>query len=247
MNLSTIQPNRKIKTNLFHRITKALSTLIQKPKVFEPVFTVIIPTMWVSDYIHQMLGLYESEQLVKEVIVIDNAPSRHNRLDQYQKVRVLTKGKNIFVNPAWNWGVRESKTKFIVIANDDILMAANSLRTLLCKARTLGKDQMLGLGKDCFSRKPARFIKIKAIDKKSTSYGTFMVMRKASYVPIPEDLLIWRGDVIQWERNEHLQIIGLKVRTRCSATIKQQELWATAKQDFVRAKKYDFQKLPKIT
>ena len=71
----------------------------------ENKYSIIIPTMWRSELIHQMLPLYDRSEYVGEVIIIDNDPSKMPDLSQFEKVRHYAMKENIYVNPAWNLGV----------------------------------------------------------------------------------------------------------------------------------------------
>jgi hypothetical protein len=148
-------------------------------------FSVVIPTMWKSNLIHQMLPKYETCYLVKEVIIIDNDPNSTPNLDKYSKVRHYTKGTNIYVNPAWNFGVSMANYR-LILANDDILIAdiTDVLTAILNSdfdivGTSLNVD---GLG-----------MRIKEINTFPIgSYGCFMYVR--NYVKIPEPIKIWCGD-----------------------------------------------------
>ena len=82
-------------------------------------YSVIIPTMWESDKIQMMLDVYEKNYLINEIIIINNNVSKTPNIE-YFKTKILTKNKNIYVNPAWNWGATTSISDNIIIANDDI-------------------------------------------------------------------------------------------------------------------------------
>jgi hypothetical protein len=84
-------------------------------------FSVIIPTMWYSDKIHRHLLNLNDCQEVGEIILIDNNTSlKPTYLDSITKLVYLPQEKNIFVNPAWNLGVRTSGYQNLCISNDDI-------------------------------------------------------------------------------------------------------------------------------
>lgn len=85
------------------------------------MFSVIIPTMWYSDRIIRNLSNLNDCEWVGEIILIDNNPSLKPKEIPFSKVKYLTKGDNIFVNPSWNWGVEESKYQNICISNDDVV------------------------------------------------------------------------------------------------------------------------------
>ena len=93
-------------------------------------FSVIIPTMWKSDYLLKMIEVYNNSEFISEVIIIDTEPESKMPIDS-DKVSVYTKGENIYVNPAWNMGVSLAKTPFVIIANDDILLNPKEFDELL--------------------------------------------------------------------------------------------------------------------
>lgn len=147
-------------------------------------FSIIIPTMWKSELLMHMLEEYEKEEMVGEVIIIDNAPKSRFDVTRFTKVALYTKGENIYVNPAWNWGVELAKYE-IILANDDIeiddisvvlkLIANSDYDIVGVRIEELGTP---------FIRRRKSF--------PQRSYGSFMYVRH--YIPIPEQLKIWYGD-----------------------------------------------------
>ena len=82
----------------------------------------IVATMWRYEPFADFIKDLTQHHLIGEIIIIDNHPElRPNNLVQHEKIKILTTGVNIFVNPAWNWGVAESKYDKLVIANDDLI------------------------------------------------------------------------------------------------------------------------------
>ena len=84
-------------------------------------FSVIIPTMWASKRINYMLSCMIEDDRVGEIIIIDNNPKERILRVNSPKIIILEQKENIFVNPAWNLGVKNAKNENICIANDDIL------------------------------------------------------------------------------------------------------------------------------
>lgn len=87
------------------------------------MISVVVATMWryppFLDFVADMVRL----DVIQEVIIIDND---HNRTPEHtvlkhHKVRVFNFGKNILVNPAWNYGANASTADKICILNDDII------------------------------------------------------------------------------------------------------------------------------
>ncbi len=157
-------------------------------------FSIIIPTMWKSDKIHQMLDVYQKNELVKEIIIIDNNPSEKPNLEKYSKIIYYTEGKNLYVNPSWNIGVSLSGYQ-IILANDDILIRD---LTKILKSILLTEFDIIGtqLGEinDNF--------KIDSVNKfPRNCYGVFMYIKKYTY--IPEQIKIWAGDNILFDKSKN--------------------------------------------
>ena len=156
-------------------------------------FSIIIPTMWLSNKLEKMLPIYENCDFVKEIILIDNDPTKTLDLSGYEKIRYYTKGKNIYVTPAWNWGYSLSNYK-VILANDDILI--ENLNDVL---RLITESNFDVVGVDV--TKNAKTLKIDSINKfPEKSYGCFMYVKNYRY--IPDQLKIWYGDKILFESNK---------------------------------------------
>lgn len=194
------------------------------------MYTIIIPTMWVNlTSLKKMISIYNESSFVNEIIIIDN--NTKDKIDlNFKKVKTLTKNKNIYVNPAWNWGVSESKNEKIIIANDDILI--ENFEEIIIKIDDFLKEKIvIGLNSTCFNGKKEEVVIIKCEKKRPHGWGTFMAMNKKSYVFIPEYLKIWSGDDIQFYNNNAYMILGAYVKTEMSETIKKYNLTDMAKKD----------------
>jgi len=183
-------------------------------------YTVIIPTMWVkTEVLIKMIKIYNKNPFVKEIIIIDNNPNESIKISS-KKVRFLTEGKNIYVNPAWNWGVQEATTERIIIANDDIYIKdfdnlMNEIQKSLYKGMIIAPDE------ECFKIEQTNDIKItKAGKERNWGFGTFMVMYKKDYVVIPDIFKLWVGDDIQFHTKNVYNITGLKIETEMSSTLR---------------------------
>lgn len=163
------------------------------PDVVEKYYSIVIPTMWLSDKLEKMLKIYENSIYVKEVILIDNDPTNKIDLSEFTKVRYYTKGKNIYVNPSWNWGYSLSNYE-LILANDDIII--NNLDDVL---NLFSKSDCDIIGLDV--SKNSNDLKIEYITKfPEKSFGCFMYIKK--YVYIPDQLKIWYGDKILFDVNK---------------------------------------------
>jgi len=212
-------------------------------------FSVIIPTMWKSDYLLKMIEVYNNSEFISEVIIIDNEPESKMPIDS-DKVSVYTKGENIYVNPAWNMGVSLAKTPFVIIANDDIFLDPKEFDELLVLCLNNLKDNVvIGPSMHCFKQKGLvkDGLKIKKTeDNFNYGFGTFMIMKRTSYTIIPDDILIFHGDVIQHKTNDVYLFSGIEIDTPMSTTLHgNPEIHALAKLDHGKALKYDVNTLKK--
>lgn len=194
------------------------------------MYTIIIPTMWVNLIsFKKMISIYNESNFVDEIIIIDN--NTKDKIDlNFKKVKILTKNENIYVNPAWNWGVSESKNEKIIIANDDILI--ENFEEMIIKIDDFLKEKIvIGLNSTCFNGKKEEIVIIEC-KKRPYGWGTFIAMNKKSYLVIPEYLKIWAGDDIQFYNNNAYMILGACVKTEMSETINKYNLTKIAKKDF---------------
>jgi len=193
------------------------------------MYTVIIPTMWVNvTLLEKMICIYNQSNYINEIIIIDNNPIDKIKLD-FKKVKILTKNKNIYVNPAWNWGVSESNNEKIIIANDDILI--ENFENIIIKIDEFLKDKIvIGLKTKLLENEKQQVSIIKC-QKRPYGWGTFMAMNKKSYIYVPEYLKIWAGDDIQFNNNDPYIILGADIKTKMSETVKKYNLRVMAKRD----------------
>lgn len=208
--------------------------------------TIIIPTMWRSKHIETMLRRYAEHDLVEEVLLIDNAPEhRPKALGNLElpKVTVLSEGVNIYVNPAWNWGVSCAVTDFVALVNDDLLIEPRHLNNMLqLGVEGLSTYELIGMHTNNFTHpKWAKLTPaLQAVRAKAHGFGTFMFMLRAAYVPVPNDIKIWRGDAIQVRHCETAVMSGIAIHTEMSVTVNSNmKIKQVAQQDMlIYRKKY---------
>jgi len=79
----------------------------------------IMPTIWKAEEIHKSIEQFKRvKDKNAELIIIDNTHSDFH--DNDSRIIVVKCSNNIFVNPAWNLGVKLAKNKYICLINDDI-------------------------------------------------------------------------------------------------------------------------------
>ena len=161
--------------------------------------TVIIPTLMRSFTFDVLLEMLERSPSVKEVIVIDNSPGKS--FDHITtKIKAIQEPVDMFVNPAWNEGVRRCHTDYYLLMNDDVICDDNPIR--LC-AEMLEDDSVdvviSRTQEDSIGEYMGRFVSddvefIKSPFDKQLLSGCFIMGRKQDWVPIPETIKVFYGD-----------------------------------------------------
>lgn len=155
-------------------------------------FTIIIPTLWMAEEIYTTVEEASECELVDEIIIIDNAPESNKKKVEEEKVRKVSRGKNIYVNRAWNLGVKISKNKKLCICNDDITFDLNNTLKFI-NEKNLKELGIVG----CIRMKHDKDenIEIEEIDNFIASgFGVLMFIHKENFRKIPEYVKIWWGD-----------------------------------------------------
>lgn len=180
------------------------------------LYSIIIPTMWKSPKLIQMLELYENSNYVYEIILLDNDPDRKIDLSRFKKILYYTEQKNLFVNPSWNIGYTLSKKK-LIIANDDIFL--DKLDEVLklfskCEFDIVG----ISLGGDNGEMKIEQITNFP-----QDSYGCFMFVKDYKY--IPEKYKIWYGDNFLFQNSKKRGILkNSGLITNVSETLNSEDL-----------------------
>lgn len=180
-------------------------------------FSVVIPTLQRSVELPELLGLLCSHPLVGEVIVVNNAPAPIEV--SHPKINVLNQDQNIFVNPAWNLGVSHAQFENLIIANDDIRFPQELLdRAAIWMSKRFG---VIGPADAAFQQTGRGKVRLRPAYRRSYGFGTLMMMRTASYVPIPDDLRIWSGDTWLFHQQVCRNYVfeGVRICTPMSTTM----------------------------
>lgn len=180
------------------------------------------------DILNQLLENLYQDPMVEEVILINNSElsSKVPQIPLNNKLLIVSKGRNIYVNPSWNLGVSLSSQDYIAILNDDIIIS-DKLFTGVCQ---INFDQVGILGA-CHpmieeTETPTKFsvpsFEILGARIRPWGFGIFMAMKKSDYVKIPEDMLIWCGDDYLFHNiaktGKINALLGSPIKTKMSAT-----------------------------
>jgi len=190
----------------------------------------IIPTLWkAKEFTDHLVDVLIKDESVGEIILIDNAPTDFSY--DNEKVVMLRQEENIYVNPSWNLGVRQSNYDKFIIFNDDIIIPyrlVSKLEKLLTEKNGLiGVEMRARISIDKFDEENITRLDREINLKKVIHRGDWRVLvlggHKNSYYYIPNELRIWYGDDFLFHMNEKNKLStyvmdDIPIFTKLSAT-----------------------------
>ena len=188
--------------------------------------------MWYSDKIYENLRRLNDCDEVGEIILIDNNSSlKPIHLPYRSKLRHLQQERNIYVNPAWNLGVRLSEYEYICICNDDILFDTDIFQFI----QPYLNEGIYGMStENYYNREPETPYEIRSIDHRPWGWGCLFFIHKKNYYPIDERLKIASGDdwLIKYTKGGAHEIYNLDLQDdKVSTTAIRSEFSGIQKQD----------------
>lgn len=196
-NYNDINPLNDYKVNGIEQNKNA--SLISNKNNIEK-FSVVVPTMWrCNDVFEKILTELSNHTLVDEIIIINNEVNNTPDLDilNHYKIKMLNQKENIYVNPAWNLGVHESKNDKICLLNDDLWFDIKLLNKI--HSMVTPENGAFGLcpGIEEFNQPPYIDGNIDIIEwnaHHTYGFGCLMFINKESWEDIPDELKIYYGD-----------------------------------------------------
>lgn len=170
------------------------------PSTTPRLFSVIIPTMYKApDILAKLLDELEECECVGEILVIDNSGTGFTRSSS--KTTVIIPNTNLYVNPAWNYGVEHTKYPYVAILNDDIITSRDLLSRML---NFLEENPNCGIVGPHFSSRTPREkfaeypkdgeLKFRVAPTLYGFFGAAMFGRRDRFQNIPKELIISYGD-----------------------------------------------------
>ena len=194
------------------------------------MYSVIIPTMWRSPRTLKLISDLVQCDKVGEVIIVDNNPDNGN-VDVQKgsgKVKIISNGKNNYVNPSWNMGVHAAAYPLIALCNDDINFNANKMFELEPEA-----GDIFGLGVLSYEiEREFDYPTVTPASSRAHGWGCLIMFKKEDYKPIDERLKVSFGD--DWlflNFAQRYNINGIRVETEMSTTSREAEFIAIAEED----------------
>lgn len=176
--------------------------------------------MWKSPRITKLVEDLCNCALVGEVIVIDNALGEQAECGFHEKLSIHFMPRNIYVNPAWNYGVERSQFENILICNDDINFDPAFLSIYDDSLQHVG---IIGMAFENYQLKADHNIHLKPMKQRPYGWGCVMMIHKSKYVTIPSDLLISNGDDWLAEHATPFVLHGLSLQSEISTTSRMEE------------------------
>ena len=180
-------------------------------------FSVIIPTIWKSEFTTPLLQRLSKCESVGEIILIDNAPDWDIEMN---KLIHIKESENTYVNAAWNKGVELAKYNNITIANDDILFDVDDYFHYM-EHIPLKEFGFVGSHSDNYKGEKFLTIELEKYDNQTNvgGWGCLFSFHKTNWKPIPNQLKIWYGDNWIHTTNESiLQLRGIEIETLMSTS-----------------------------
>lgn len=191
--------------------------------------SVVIPTLQKNvELLKNLIATLADDENVIEIILIDNSTKGFEINDVFKnndvskindisnKLRLINPEKNIFVNPAWNLGVKEAKADIVALLNDDIIIPEGFCSSI---AGEMNPDMgVIGYNIDFVettseilpppSKTP---ITLTPLKYRSNNWGIAIFFYKTSYFEIPENLKIYFGDDWIFNKNKKLKRINYSI------------------------------------
>lgn len=198
-------------------------------------YTIIIPTLWKSNRTLKLIDDLKQCEFVDEIIIIDNKSDKVE--DKAEgKVRLISFGENIYVNPAWNKGIELAKNECIALCNDDINFNPNIFGAIT--ENILTYSGIIGMGegnyKDPIDEERGPYIDMWRPGINDWGWGCFILLKKSHWKPIPNEIKIWYGDNFIKDVNPIAKgcLRNFRVETEMSTTSDEKEWDEVKKKDY---------------
>jgi hypothetical protein len=196
-------------------------------------YSVIIPTLWKSDRTKKLLSDLNECEYVDEIIVIDNEYDGYQDT-KVEKIRFVSFGGNIYVNPAWNKGIGLARNNHIALINDDINFDPNIFGII--DKNVLDTFGIIGMGegnyKTPIDEERGPYIDMWKPGVNDWGWGCFIIFDKKNWIDIPDNIKIWYGDNFIKDVNPSPKscLRNFKIETEMSTT-SDESIWDERKKE----------------
>jgi hypothetical protein len=196
---------------------------------------IVIPTMWMAKDFEKVLKIYTEHPHVNKIIMINNDKLNkpNHAVLEHPKIEIVSYGRNIYVNPAWNEGYLKSSSKILAIINDDVKVSPDIFDMVInfgLKAGDLIGVNLRGRQDnykiDDYIDTEEEIVKLnynsnQPIGGQSWAFGICMFMLRESYQMIPQLYQVWYGDDYLAQKSKNVYAINSnKIKGNISETLK---------------------------
>lgn len=196
---------------------------------------IVIPTLWCSETLTEALENYVKCEYIQRIFIVDNKTSSkpNSIVLSHEKIDVISYGRNIYVNPAWNEGYYRSNADVICFLNDDIIVETDIFKDIA--SLDFADIDLIGVhlkgSADNYHivdhlDKVEKLFKLdvnktKPIGGQAYAFGVCMFVKRQSYKVIPSLYQIWYGDDYLVQNCENIYVLKTsKIHGEISKTIK---------------------------
>lgn len=187
------------------------------------MISVIIPTLQKNlKLLKALVNNLNKDCTVGEIIIVDNSLKGFEH--EFEKIRVIIPEENLYVNPSWNLGVRESKYDYIALFNDDVLVNddfCSQIFPYMSEDKgilgSFGDKVVCIKDEKIFKPFKKRTMKVSPTDCMINGFGIIMAGHKSAFPHIPEEMKVYCGDDYLFKMNSNANkqnylIYGLEMR-----------------------------------
>jgi len=184
-------------------------------------FSVVVPTMWRHPTFPDFLSQLVNSELIGEIVIINNDMSATPNVSifQHPKIKLHDFKLNIFVNPAWNYGIGVSQYSNVCVMNDDIDFDI-SIFDFLSNKMSIGKFIVYSQTHSELPKDSNEPIDMVYYDGSTQIYeiGCLMFIKRKDWINVPGGLDFFHGDTWVWETmmlryNQNYYIKNLRFST----------------------------------
>jgi hypothetical protein len=196
------------------------------------MFSIVIPTLWKSPRIHNLLSNLIECNNVGEIILIDNSSEFFNYYEALDKVKLIQPKENLYVNPSWNLGVKLAQYDYIGLCNDD-LEFDSSIFDFITLNPEIVLDKIVGMHSENYHINFLNGINLRPTNNRNWGWGCLILFEKKNWIPIPENIRVWYGDDFIFNNNpvQCYNLEGFPIQTEMSTTSDQEVFNEIKKQD----------------
>jgi glycosyltransferase involved in cell wall biosynthesis len=176
--------------------------------------SVVIPTLWKGKELALLLPILETIPCIEEIIVINNSPANTPswfKDTTSSKIVEIQQAKNISVNPSWNLGIEQSKAEIVCLLSDDILFDP-AVFNYVSKHFEEENDGPIGpsgiVNHNMLGLSNVQIPSCAQVSLDSTKpkmpygWGCLIFVKKADFIPIPPEFLVYFGDEWIWQSHQ---------------------------------------------